>query len=366
MIDIPAFIWAMVDQLARNPDVQAIFLQGSYAKGCARPDSDVDLLVVRTNGPVMVEYPQVNGIVFDICQGGLAELSDLLLDDGIAAHRGLVLQQLWGGPECYEQVVALVRRAYRTHIPGPQAREQMAATIGYLANRLRSTVHPVEQIVLGADLVWMSAKLCLALSGIGPLRESEWHAALSAAELPFDAATLFATWYLGSTVRERITAALYLAECAVGAPIEFQRISSPRPTAQLVPGKPLSVALIAHHQRMVQYGLDHLASAGQTGSTLRQALELGVITWFAAPACLALTGLTCGEHQLWWRVLGQLRMPFDAVNLYHQTLIAPSVTKRIASAAAFGQHTLAALGQAQRQLEGQADDQHAQLAYFAD
>jgi len=366
VIDIPAWILTMVDQLARNADTLAIFLQGSYAKGCARPDSDVDLLVVRKNGPVSVTYPQVNGVVFDICQGGLAELGALMHDDGIAAHRALTLQQLWGDQECLQELAALARRAYGTHIPGPPAREQMAATIRYLANRIKSSVHPVERVVLGADLVWQSAKLCLALAGIGPLRESEWHAALSAAILPFDAATPFATWYLGTSVAERITAALALAEYAVGAPIGFQRINPPRASAPLAPGKPLSVAVIAHHQRMIQYGLDHLASAGQSGSTLRQALELGVITWFAAPACLALTGLACSDHQFWWRVLGQIRLPFDAVNPYHQTLIAPSVAKRIASATTFGQQTLTALGQAQAQLERQSGGEYAGLAYFAD
>jgi hypothetical protein len=356
----------MVEQLARKADVQAIFLQGSYARGCARPDSDVDLLVVRNKRPASVQYPQVNGIVFDICQGGLAELRALMLDDGIVAHRGLVLYQLWGGAEWLPQVAAIARQAYDSHVPGVQARQQMGETIRYLANRIRSTAHPVEQSVLGADLVWQSAKVCLALTGIGPLRESEWHAALSAAGLPFDAAAAFATWYVGTTVTERISAALTLAEYAVGAPIAFQRISAPGHTPTLVPGKPLSVASLAHHQRMVLYGLDHLATAAHSGSMLAQALELGVITWFAVPACLALTGLNCSEHQLWWRVLGQFRLPFDAANLYHQTLIAATVAKRIASAAAFGQRTLAALENAQAQLEGQSGNQDAGLAYFAE
>lgn len=45
-VQAPAFIQSTVERLARAFAAERIVLFGSYAKGTARPDSDVDLLVV--------------------------------------------------------------------------------------------------------------------------------------------------------------------------------------------------------------------------------------------------------------------------------------------------------------------------------
>ncbi len=46
IIDIRDFINIFVEWASAQPDVQAIALVGSYARGAARVDSDVDLVIL--------------------------------------------------------------------------------------------------------------------------------------------------------------------------------------------------------------------------------------------------------------------------------------------------------------------------------
>jgi uncharacterized protein len=48
-VEVEAFLERAVDWAVRRPDVVALALVGSYARGADRPDSDVDLMVLTTD-----------------------------------------------------------------------------------------------------------------------------------------------------------------------------------------------------------------------------------------------------------------------------------------------------------------------------
>ncbi len=56
----------IVERLKKNYQPQKIILFGSYACGTPRPDSDVDLLVVKETGDRFIDrYAEVRGILSD-------------------------------------------------------------------------------------------------------------------------------------------------------------------------------------------------------------------------------------------------------------------------------------------------------------
>lgn len=55
----------LVDELRHDPEVLAAFAFGSFARGVTRPDSDIDLLVIR-RGPFRKEIVRRNGVEFEL------------------------------------------------------------------------------------------------------------------------------------------------------------------------------------------------------------------------------------------------------------------------------------------------------------
>jgi hypothetical protein len=236
--------------------------------------------------------------------------------------------------------------------------------------------------VAGGDLVWISAKVCLGIVGIGPLREEEWHDALRKAALP--AAPLFARWHTGDGLEERLKAAIALAELALGESID-EELSRPGISEQLastevscsrrrrrdnsseevsLPEEPEppppewkrrpapSPDEMAEMRGKVLYGLGKFEKAVWSGDAVRQALEAAVIVWFAVPACLALAGIVPPPHKWWQAALRRAELPFDAAALHARALTGKTLAKRTEAALELGRLTLDALKSKRRNTDG--------------
>jgi len=249
-------IGEVVNQIAAEPGVLAILLAGSRANGTAWPGSDFDLLVIVEEGPSRRDTFEVGGLGFDIYRDTLQGLEVRMAADGIACHRYLELVPLVGGEEWKRRLEETARRTYARHVPGPEELQKMRSIVRSAARSLRMTLggtDRVAQAVAGGDLVWISAKVCLGIARIGPLREAVWsgdavrqaleaavivwfavpaclslagivppphkwwQAALRHAELPFDAAALHARALTGKTLAERTEAALELGRLTLDA-----------------------------------------------------------------------------------------------------------------------------------------------------
>ncbi len=349
-------IGEVVNQIAAEPGVIAILLAGSRAKGTAWPGSDVDLLVIVEEGPSRQDTFEVGGLGFDIYRDTLQGLEARMAADGIACHAYLKLVPLVGGEEWKRRLEKIARRIYAGHMPGPEELQKMQEVVRSATRSLRTALggtDRVAQAVAGGDLVWISARVCLGMVGIGPLREVEWHDALRKAALPFDAATPFARWHTGDGLEERLRAAITLAELALGESIEEVSLpaepESPPPEWKRRPA--LSSAKIAEMRGQVLYGLGKFEKAVWSGDVVRQALEAAVIVWFAVPACLALTGIAPPPHRWWQAALRQAELPFDAAALHARALTGETLAERTTAAVELGRLTLDALDQASEVLK---------------
>ncbi len=63
MTDLPTLLHAVTAWAAGRPDVKAVLLVGSHARGCARPDSDVDLVVLADAPQTYLGDPGVAGFL---------------------------------------------------------------------------------------------------------------------------------------------------------------------------------------------------------------------------------------------------------------------------------------------------------------
>ncbi len=316
-----AWIALVVARMMAEPGARAVLLGGSRARGWAWPRSDVDLLAIVDEGPGRQDIFDIDWLAFDTRPTTIAELEAAMAADGVTCDACLELVTLTGDPAYEARIEAAARRLYARHVPGPdelrELRDKVRATVGRIRGATSDT-HPVALAGVGGDLVWQAAKICLSTVGIGPLREVGWHDALRAADLPFDAATPYARWFVGGGLKERLAAALALAELVLGEPVE--RIpptvapspATPPPVHRPIPGPAEAVEL----HRQILYGFGKHGKAVWGGDAVRRALESYTIVWFAVPACLALAGVAAPAPG-WWRAApGEVALPFDAAALY--------------------------------------------------
>ncbi|MFN8513702.1 MAG: nucleotidyltransferase domain-containing protein [Thermomicrobiales bacterium] len=338
----------VVARMAATPGVVAVLLGGSRATGMAGPRSDVDLMAIVGEGEGRRDIFDAAGLTFDTSYWTLGGLEAQIAADGVTCDACRALVTLVGEATWEERIEATARRLCATHVPDAAQQGVLRAEVRAGARRLLAAGAEVPSLVLatwGGDLAWNAAKLCLAMVGIGPLREVHWHDALRDAGLPFDAATPYARWYTGGALAERIPAVLQLAEVVLGEAIAVPDGPVVAPGPPVVERRgPLGPEEAVELDRMVGYGLGKYGKALWTGDPVRRASEGTTILWFALPACLALAGWRANE-QGWWRAIPPgLDLPFDAGDLYTAALIGESLAGRLAAAVELGERARATLG----------------------
>jgi hypothetical protein len=260
------------------------------------------------------------------------------------------IQPQIGDPAWEQRIEAIARRLYPRHVCGPEAIHTLQGQVRDEAALIRTAGEandPVIQARAGSTMVWLAGKICLSRLGIGPVREDQWHDLLQRAALPFDAATPFARWHLGTSLTERLEAAFSLAEQTLGEPLPRTPLPADRrlslPPAFEPRAKPDAAEAVEMHRLIKAVGFGKMAKAVWKRDAFCHAWEAGTIVWFAVPACLALGNL--GRPELhWWHVaLSQVTFSFDAATLYARALTADSVEARTTAACELGQGTLDAL-----------------------
>lgn len=103
----PELLQAMTDAIVDEVHPEQVILFGSHARGDARPDSDVDLLVVMPNGELPPRRDLVARLYLRLMNAGVPKDIVLFRRDEVDAHRlernHLVPGALSEGRVLYEQ-----------------------------------------------------------------------------------------------------------------------------------------------------------------------------------------------------------------------------------------------------------------------
>jgi predicted nucleotidyltransferase len=335
--------------MGSEPGIRAILLAGSYARGTPWPRSDVDLFAITETGSLRVAVVDVDWTTYDTTYTTVDALEAQMAQSFITCNSCLDLITLLGNPGIAQQIQTTARRLYGQHVStGPallQLREQLRKGVQRL-HVARGNGEIVAQALEGAGLVWLAGRLCLSMAGIGPIREDQWHDVLATANLPFDAATPYACWHLGTVLAERLDAAMVLAEKALDdSLVQPPIVTDPVPSPPPVTGRtaPEAAEAVEMHRLIAAVGFGKMAKAEWLEDELRQASEAGAICWFAVPALLALGGIDPPAPRWWHDALCKASLPFDAATLYAQALVGPSFLERKEAAVALGHQALHAL-----------------------
>ncbi|MFL5628271.1 MAG: nucleotidyltransferase domain-containing protein [Ktedonobacteraceae bacterium] len=333
-------------RIATQSGVLAVLLAGSYAQGQSWPHSDVDLLVIIEQGPTRIDVADVDWTTFDTRYTMIEELEKDIATSFITCNAMLDLVTLVGDPAREQRIETRARQLYPHHVLNVEALQEMRVQLRAETEKLRVAYRAgdrVAQAHAGGNIVWLAGRICLSLSGIGPVREDQWHDLLRTAPLPFNAATPLARWHIGTGIDERLEAAFTLAEQALGAPLPRTRIDDvplPRSPTFEKRSLPDAAEAVEMHRLIQAVGFGKMAKALWKRDKIRQASEAGVIVWFSVPACLALGGIVAPEPQWWHEALSHLTLPFEAATLYTHTLIGETFEERKTAACELGRSTL--------------------------
>jgi hypothetical protein len=333
-------------RIIAGPGVRAVLLAGGRVTGQTWPGADVDLLAITEYGPTRTDVVDVEWTTFDTTYTTMLDLEDSMVHSFITCNACLHLVTVGGEPDLAPRFEARARRLYRRHIPGPEELEEYRArvrTAGEDACVALGHGDAVAAAQAGGELVWHAGRICLAMAGLGPVREDQWHDVLRAAHLPFDAATLLAEWLVGAALEDRLAAAFTLADRALGQALP----RAPR-TDTLLPSPPQvqrravpeAAEAMEMHRLIQAVGFGKMAKAEWLGDRVRQASELGVILWFALPALLALGGVAAPDQSWPDAALCRASLPHGAAALYARALTAPVFEQRKAAAMDLGRSAL--------------------------
>jgi hypothetical protein len=329
-----------------EPGIRAVLLGGSYARGRLWPRSDVDLFAITETGPLRVDVADADWTTYDTTYTSIEALEAQMAQSFITCNGCLDLVTLLGSSDIAQHIQMTARRLYSQHVPTGPALVQLQQQVREGVHRLHTVCGQgalIAQAIEGGGLVWVAGPACLSMAGIGPIREDQWHGVLTTANLPFDAATPYASWHIGADLTVRLNAALLLAEQVLGESlVQPSGVTEPLPAMPPMTRRaaPDAVEAVEMHRLIAAVGIGKMAKAEWLQDEIRQASEAGVICWFAVPALLALGGIEPPAPRWWHDALCQTALPFDAAALYAQALLAPTFQERKEAAVELGRHAL--------------------------
>jgi hypothetical protein len=336
-------------RISAEPGVRAVLLAGGRVTGRTWPGADVDLLVIIEHGPSWTEVADVAWTSFDTTYTTMRHLVDSMAHSFITCSACLHLLTVSGDPDLAPRLEARARQLYQCHIPGPDDLQEYRAQVRTAADAVRAAMGHADAVaaaLAGGELVWHAGRICLAMAGVGPVREDQWHDVLRAADLPFDAATPLAEWLVGAVLEDRLAAAFTLTDRALGQALtRAPRTDTPLPSQPPVQWRavPDAAEAVEMHRLIQAVGFGKMAKAEWLGDRVRQASESGVILWFAVPALLALGGVMSPDQSWPDAALCRVALPHSTAALYARALTAPSFEERKAAAMDLGRGALDAL-----------------------
>jgi hypothetical protein len=339
-------------RISTEPGVCAVLLAGGHVTGRTWPGADVDLLVITEHGPTRTDVADVAWTSFDTTYTTMRDLEDRMAHSFITCNGCLHLLTVSGDPQFAPRIEVRARQLYPGHVPGPAVLAEFRAQVNAYANAVRVAMGQADAVAAaqaGGELVWLAGRICLAMAGVGPVREDQWHDVFCAADLPFDAATPLAEWFVGAALEDRLAAAFTLADRALGHTLPrapFADAPLPPPPAVQRRAVPDAAEAVEMHRLIQAVGFGKLAKAEWLHDSVRQASELGVILWFAVPALLALGGVVSPDQRWPDAALCRVALPRSTVELYARSLTASAFEERKAAALALGRialDTLAAI-----------------------
>ncbi len=342
-------IVAEANRISAAPGVRAVLLAGGRVTGRTWPGADVDLLVITEHGPARTDVADVEWTSFDTTYTTLPDLEAQIAESFMTCHACLHLLTVSGEPELAPRIEALARRLYHAHLPSSEELEEWRVQVRAAADAARIAAGHAQAVAAaqaGGEMVWYAGRICLAMAGVGPVREDQWHDVLRTAALPFDAATPYADWFTGAGLHDCLEAAFTLADRTLGCSLPRTPIadaSPPLPPALQRRAVPEAAEAVEMHRLIHAVGFGKLAKAEWLRDRVRQASELGVILWFAVPALLALGGVVTPEQRWWDDALRRAELPDGVAALYACALTALALEERKEAALALGHSALDAL-----------------------
>ena len=118
---LPQQLTHLVEVFGRYPDIQAVYLFGSYAKGTAKPNSDIDLAVVPRYEAMRRIVASKLDILTDLVDAGFENVDLIFLDDRdmVLSHQAVRLNNVIYSTPDFERgsYFSLVVRKYLDFLP---------------------------------------------------------------------------------------------------------------------------------------------------------------------------------------------------------------------------------------------------------
>jgi hypothetical protein len=174
-VNLPPAVAAWVADLLRQEQLEALLLLGSYARGEAGADSDIDLVGVRSQGEPEGRYPVVDRIPLELVIISWNQLT-ALLDSQPSSHFCQLVSQYRGAIPLYDpagRAVAFLEQVERIARAGPPPLSQTElAQLGFElrhGRRILAQLHDsATQHLLAAELARLVAYAALRQAGRWP------------------------------------------------------------------------------------------------------------------------------------------------------------------------------------------------------